>query len=466
MIFNNYNFSNENLIVFIGSGVANLSCAIELSKLKKKIIILEAGSYNNEDQFDFFNGEVKGDGYDLNAVRYRGFMGTANKWFGWCKPIFDNVLETWGLKNLKLSKYNEKTLEFFNLKNDFKSNLSLNDYDNFEIKKCNTKQLLIRLKEEIKTNKNIDLILNCQVSKIELTKNNKYKIYFNNFKKKEISTRFLVLGAGCLENSRILLLSKKFSKKNFLKDHSMIGKKFYDHPQLESGSYMADYKNFMREFDFNYKNFRHELFFLRNNKLIEKNILNHTISLTFKTHPDQIKNFIRKSFCINTKFGDKVSKSLNERLCLRGILLNLTLGENNNSNISLSPNSFDPLGFNHLLLDYSWKNDKDILYTYDQVTKKFLSDLVKFDLGRGYLTDYEKHRNNPNSVGSLGHPSGGTAIGNSIENGCVDTNLELFNHNNFYVTGSSTFRRGNIINPTYTIVLFSHRLADRLSKLI
>ena len=93
-------------------------------------------------------------------------------------------------------------------------------------------------------------------------------------------------------------------------------------------------------------------------------------------------------------------------------------------------------------------------------------DLVKYDLGRGYFFDYEKTVSNKSLSGSTFHPTGGTSIGLTINDGCVDKNLQVFNHKNFFVLGSSVFPRGNIVNPTFSIVMLSYRLADRLSQLL
>lgn len=469
MIFNTFEFKKNNLIIFIGSGLANLSCALELSKKHKNILILEAGSraYDEESR-SYFDGEISNESYkDLKDVRYRGLFGSANLWYGWSKPIFDDVFKKWNLEEFNSKKYRIKASKFFNLENDFLSSLSLNNYENYQIKKTNTKKLINDLENKLSSDPNINLALNSQVTKIEAFED-KYEInLIHNKKNIKITTKFLILGGGCFENSRLLLYSKLNSSNNFLKGHKFIGKNFYDHIQLESGEFTADYKKFLRIFDKEYKNFTHELFYLRNKKLIDsKRVLNHQITLTFKTHPDQVKNFIRKTLCVSPKFNDKISKDLNDKFCLRGLLMNLTPGLENNSQILLSDKKFDTNGINLINLDYSWRNDQTIKNTFEIVTKEFLSDLVKYDLGRGYFFDYQKVVSDKNLPGSTYHPTGGTTIGSNIDDGCVDKNLQVFNHKNFFVLGSSVFPKGNIINPTFSIVMFSYRLADRLSQLL
>ena len=405
--------------------------------------------------------------FKLNECRYRGLFGNINYWYGWCKPIFEDVLKKWQLGENFSNETIKKTSEFLGIDHNFKSENSLNDYENFEIKFSDTNNLIKRLYREVEQNKNLSLILNSQVIKIELLENKYELTLIHNEKKIKIICKFLIIGAGCFENSRLLLYSKIHSINNFLYSHKCLGKNFYDNIQLESGEFVADQNRFLSYFDKNFKNSDNELFQLRNKKLIDnKKSLNHTVTLTFKNHPDKLKDFVRKSLCVSSKFNDKISKKLNDFLCLRGILINLTPSERNNSEILLSNKKFDKNGINQINLNYSWRNDEQLRKTYENVTKEFLKDLVKHDLGRGYLFNFKKYSDNNNLPGSSYHPSGGTCIGSNVSNGCVDKNLEVFNHKNLYVLGSSVFPKGVVINPTYSIVLLSHRLADRLSSLI
>ena len=469
MIYEKFSLSNQYPIIFIGSGIANLTCALELSKnTNKEIIILEAGSENYDKlSKTYFEGELSGENYhDLTDCRYRGFLGSANLWYGWCKPLFENILKTWNIEELNNKKYFNQTVNFLNLDENFRSSEVLSKYENFQIKYCDVKPLNKNLKNRIYNNQKIKVILNTQVLSIDKNENTYDLNIIQNNKKKKINTNFLILGGGCFENSRLLLYSKIKSTNNFLNGHKLIGKKFYDHPQVEAGEFTADYYKFLNFFDKNYKNSSHELTHFRNKNIINfENILNHFFTLTFKTHPDQIKNFIRKSLCLSQKFNDKITKQLNNKLCMRGILLNLTLGPDNNSSIKLSTHKYDRNGVNQINLNYNWRRDTYLKNTYEKVTKEFLTDLVRFDLGRGFYYDFETQAKN-NSITSTYHPSGGTIIADNVNNGCVDKNLEVFNNKNLYILGSSVFPRGNIINPTFSIITFSFRLADRLSKIL
>jgi choline dehydrogenase-like flavoprotein len=46
--------------------------------------------------------------------------------------------------------------------------------------------------------------------------------------------------------------------------------------------------------------------------------------------------------------------------------------------------------------------------------------------------------------------------------GVVDKNAKVFGMKNLYIAGASIFPTASIVNPTYTIVALSIRLADHL----
>ena len=62
------------------------------------------------------------------------------------------------------------------------------------------------------------------------------------------------------------------------------------------------------------------------------------------------------------------------------------------------------------------------------------------------------------------HHCGTTRMAITPNNGVVDINLKVFGTKNLFVCGSSIFPTNGWVNPTFTIVAFSLRLADYISK--
>ena len=57
-----------------------------------------------------------------------------------------------------------------------------------------------------------------------------------------------------------------------------------------------------------------------------------------------------------------------------------------------------------------------------------------------------------------------TKMSESADNGIVDVNLKVFGMDNLYVVGSSIFPTNGWVNPTFTIVALSCRLAKHLKS--
>jgi choline dehydrogenase-like flavoprotein len=63
---------------------------------------------------------------------------------------------------------------------------------------------------------------------------------------------------------------------------------------------------------------------------------------------------------------------------------------------------------------------------------------------------------------SVNHHIGTTRMSSKREHGFVDKNLRCFDYKNLYISSSSVFPTSSNVNPTFTIVALSLRLADHL----
>ena len=66
------------------------------------------------------------------------------------------------------------------------------------------------------------------------------------------------------------------------------------------------------------------------------------------------------------------------------------------------------------------------------------------------------------SEDSINHSIGTTRMAVRESEGVVDKNAKVFGMKNLYIAGASIFPTASIVNPTYTIVALSIRLADHL----
>ena len=157
--------SQEIQIVIIGSGPAGISLALELEKKNLKTLIVEAGGekYSQFSQ-DNFNSEIVGDKIiDLSHSRLRQFGGTSEIWGGWSKPMENYNIKQWGINNNKLSKYSKSTCQILNIKNEFRKSSLDKYFSQIEFQYSQVK-FANKFKDHISKSKNINLILNTQLS--------------------------------------------------------------------------------------------------------------------------------------------------------------------------------------------------------------------------------------------------------------------------------------------------------------
>ena len=101
--------------------------------------------------------------------------------------------------------------------------------------------------------------------------------------------------------------------------------------------------------------------------------------------------------------------------------------------------------------------------------REFLKKLGKLfqlnDLGRLAMFDELDELKQFKNMGNF-HHIGGTRMGKNIKDSVVDINLKVHEIDNLYVSGSSIFRTSTYKNPTFSIIQFSLRLADRIKSLL
>jgi choline dehydrogenase-like flavoprotein len=108
-----------------------------------------------------------------------------------------------------------------------------------------------------------------------------------------------------------------------------------------------------------------------------------------------------------------------------------------------------------------WQLSDDDQHTYERTTSLF-RDAVKKNYNG--LVRFDSWEDVKSQLIVNGHHIGTTRISEGPETGVVDRNLKVHTVDNLYVAGASVFPSAGISNPTFTIVMFSIRLADELKK--
>ncbi len=319
---------------------------------------------------------------------------------------------------------------------------------------------------DIKNKKNIEVHSNCSPInlKIENKKIISAKVFFKSQnEKKDINIKKdIIFCAGGLGNPAIL--------KNLIQnDDSLIGKNLCDHSHINLTEIKKEnfkfYSFFAKYFIHDNKdNLEQNLYYKKNKDFVGVNFdflpdPARILKRIFIKSRTSISKYILRILIKYYSFSYRVISKILSMLNIKGkysLEFFFSQQKNPNNNLEINNNKIDNFGLKKV--NINWNIDKIEQLNYE----KMINDLV----GRNgkligskneYFFDKKKI-----FVGL--HPSCTTYIGKDILNGCVDSNLKLFNFENLYVSGSSVFNVNGFTNPTWTIMVLSHRLSNYLIK--
>lgn len=449
-------------VIIVGSGPAGISLALRLEQKKIKSLIIEAGpeDYSEESQ-KFYKSKIIGDEItDLQFSRLRQFGGTSNQWGGWSKPMENYNLSDWGINISKLKQYTNMTCEILDIKNQFRKSVLDENFNQieFQYSSVNFKN---KYKKHIGNSKFINLILNTQV--INFSGKNKiieYAVCRTNKKTYKIKSKKFVLAAGGIENSRILLWTRKNT--NLIDDRLPIGKYWMTHPWFIGGHGILKKEDLSKYLKSKFIDDDGPLHISSSEKFKSRNSLSGSIYMSPLENEKLYKEVIKDVLCIAPEFGKKIARMVFKKdLKCGNIFLHFEESADKNNMITLDENIRDDNEVPITNLFYK-KSNKTIL-----VAKKLLESFAEtcrtLDIGRVAIKDDIYEKKNYESLGVY-HHLGGTRVGKDLNKSVVDKNLKVHNNENLFVTGSSVFSSAGYTNPTFTIVQLSLKLGDYISN--
>ena len=485
-------------VCIIGSGFAGITSALKLDK-KLSVLLLEAGDLEyTENSQNMYKGTNTGHEYwDLDTCRVRFFGGTSNTWGGWCVPFSKEVFEKramknseWPIKKSDLDPYLDETYRMFgfkkNMYQEYLNVATIEEYKYFKpYQVIVAKQGHYRKthKLSISNSDNIECYYNANLVDVKLNKslNNVDSIYIQDYNNKQykIKSKIFILATGGIENARLMLNFNKENKSGIGNDNNLVGRYFTDHPHYNVGSFLL--KNGTSSYFKN--NERTKTFHTNRSFEQEKNILACVIELHNKEkevqeihegYYNKLKEILRDGICSSDQLQNIVQKIRDKKLYCYPTDFDDTNGIiriqseqqlNYNSTISLN-NEKDMLGLKRINLNWSLsKIDKE---TIQKSMLSFGVEFANLNIGRirldkWVLSSGEKLPGYPHRMGGPHHMCT-TKMGFNEKDGVVDLNQKVFGINNLYIAGSSVFSTGASVNPTFTIVQMTIRLADYLNK--
>ena len=459
----NINFNNFPVAIF-GTGPAGITAALELEKKNIKCLLIEAGDENySKTSQAFYKGKVIGDQItDLSSNRLRQLGGTSGIWGGWSKPMEKYNFDLWPLKANDLDSYSKKACKILDINYQFRRS-SLNKFFNqieFQYSKV---RFAHKYKKHIKNSNNILLVLNTQLSHfIGHNNNTEYAVCISNKVTKRVSTKYFILACGGIENSRILLWTRK-KNQGFIDDDLPIGKYWMNHPWILGGAGIINKKKLKKKLENHFLEYEGPLHFAAKEELINsKKILSAAIYMNAKEDTKIYKEIIKNILCVAPEYGKKIAHMVSKKSLKCGnIFMHVEDAPNENNRIILDKEK-DELGIPSVKLFY--KTSEYSLKTAKLFLEEFGNLCVKDDIGRIAIKDSIYNLEAIKLLGPTCHHMGGTRMGINKFNSVVNKDLKVHNINNLYVSGSSNFVTGGYTNPTYTIVQLAIRLAEKINE--
>jgi choline dehydrogenase-like flavoprotein len=458
-------------VVIIGSGPAGMTLAVSLAERRIPCLILEAGDRAFEpDIQDDCIGEVTGDPYfELDVTRLRQFGGSSNHWAGWCRPLdawdFEPVpglgIPGWPIAKVDLDPHASRANDILEIPDPV--DRPIND-ELFEAQFVYSPPVNFGLKYEalIEGSRDLHVALRTAVTALhaEGGRISRVEIVDANGTARTLSPDIVVVAAGGIENSRLLLWSNTVSAEPVVAQSDVLGRYWMEHPVVVVGSTTLTrdlHQNPIERGEFSLS--------MNPERLVDHGALNAMVRLRY-TRNFSLTSQIRDDLCnLEPQLLDLANLVTGKRASCGSEVIRVTWEQEPDAanRIVLSETLRD--GFGNPAAHLMWRKTAQDYRTARVAFEMVATHIVANDAGlvraNPYLLAMADY---PEDAGTGGHHHmGGTRMSISPADGIVDSDLRIHGMANAYVAGSSVFVRSGHANPTYTIVQLSLRLADHLA---
>jgi hypothetical protein len=481
-----------------GGGVAGIVLAHSLAERGRRVLILEAGGLEwEEESQNVYQGVNVGRPYfDLDVCRLRFLGGTSNHWAGQCRPLdwYDLVKHDhidgsgWPIGIEQIQPYLAPARRILEL-DPFPEEAALPSSDG------NLKEAIFRLSppvrfrdkyfEFLNSSETLDVFLKANLIKIDLDPGGDriatfgFRGYRDDAPVLAATADHYVLALGGIENARALLNADHQIPTGLGNQADLVGRFFMEHVIAVVGHYVTDpERSGLGQSD---------RFFSPTYRMIrEAEIANCGLWLeplpgeSNKTFVEQVKYDVKELLCKSDIIADFV-RSIRSFNCPMKTRVPVPIPAhagvaavaaeqipNRHSRVRLTDDR-DRFGQRRVALD--WQPLPIAKKTIRTVALATAGYVARQDLARIKLRDWVLDEDAPIPGLADGeevagnHHIGTTRMGTSKEYGVVDQNCRVFGIDNLYLAGSSVFRTGGHANPTLTIVQMTLRLADHLASL-
>ncbi|MFH4965889.1 GMC family oxidoreductase [Gaetbulibacter sp. M235] len=497
----------EGDICIIGAGAAGISIALDWLKTPYKVILLEGGGFEYDDEVqNLYEGKTTGQKYyPLKSGRLHYFGGTTGHWGGMCSPLDEidfkerHWIENsgWPINKQDLDPFYEKAnkvLELGPYNYDFSYwNKNLPNLIPFPLNKKviwnkmwqYSKARFGRLyKETIIEAKKIHLYTYANAVDVKTESNLSVVnevIVKNHFGKiHTVKAKHFIMACGTIQNARMLLSSNSQTPKGLGNENDLVGRYFQEHLEVASAELWLEkpFKTDLYSWEYGVTKASAELAFTEEVQFKEE-ILNGTISL----QPLSVAKYLKPK--LHTwKDGDPrnslevmmndLNNAEEKALKEKG---NITYSYQLNTRIEQAPNpnsrvtivkERDELGVPRASLN--WELTSLEKYSIRRMYQILGQQMGVFNIGRIKLNEFLRDETNnsllDDTVNGGWHHMGTTRMSIDPKKGVVDVNCKVHGITNLFIAGAACFPTSGAPNPTLTLVALSLRLSDYIKKLI
>jgi choline dehydrogenase-like flavoprotein len=504
----------ETDVLIVGSGPAGISLGLQFESTKHRVIILESGGRSPKPEYENLNtGKNTGPLFlDLSNSRKRCLGGASKIWAGVCRPLEAEDFQKrkqvpfsgWPISKKDLDPYYNDAAKLVGIDSSLLYQEGWNkDFEvavNFPFDKrpnSNVKGKLfqqistdkrdfgVKYEEKLENSKNIRVLLHGTLTDIKLSSTSEIvsevEVSSLNNKKRTIRAKKIVLACGALENPRILLLANKSQKEGLGNSRGNVGRYFMSHPGFSSIAQIVkqDDRSCLK------KAKRYEEIFGMtvefNEKLKnKKSLIGHNFN--FKNKGKKHFNLARKikrrlssgrltfaevwdsylNMPYSSAFNDAACNMQGKEFFRQDWYGSVSIEQipNPNSRLSLD-NDVDSLG--QKKISFHWDKISDLeKESVRKIVHTMGIELGRLGMGR---VKYEENLIDGSAFeisDSINHQMGTTRMADSPKDGVVDKDCRVFGIKNLYIAGGSVFSTAGSVNPTFTIIALSLRLADHL----
>jgi choline dehydrogenase-like flavoprotein len=491
----------EGDLCIVGAGPAGLSIAMDWNNTPYKVILLEGGGFEYEDQVqDLFIGTNTGQPYyPIRSTALHYFGGSSGHWGGFCSPFDEIDFEKrawvphsgWPIRKADLDPFYANAHEVIGLgpynydpaywqKKDptLRSLLPDNPVVRNKVWQFSSPPVHFgeKFRPAVEQSPNIWLYTYANVTDITANENVSAveSVTVRNFagKRHTVKAKRFVLACNGLQNPRILLASNKQAPNGLGNDNDLVGRYFLEHLEIRSAwlhlptpdplpFYMREWGNTKMRCELAISPEAQERHAILHGTswLTPYNGVNEKVPV-IKAWNDPDPRKSSDNLAHSYPYVRKSESSVDRFL----MSTRLEQAPNPNSRVTLDK-AIDAFGMP--LIRVHWELSAQERRSIRTMYELIGCQVGAAGVGRVELMDYLEDPDEaswPDFTGGGWHLMGTTRMSDDPHTGVVDADCKVHGIANLFIAGSSIYTTAGAPNPTLTVVALSLRLSDHLKK--